>query len=73
MGWCSGTSIFDGVMDAIVPIVEPDHLYDIAGHIAELLWDSDWDCEADSKYYEELLKPLMIERGYIDEDDDDED
>ena len=70
MGWCSGTAIFDGVMDAVLPVLEPERIPAVVERVAEILWDGDWDCEGDSKYYEELLYPLMKKRGYIDEDDD---
>lgn len=69
MGWCSGTEIFDGVIDVIAPIVEPERLPGIAEHIAEMLWNGDWDCEEDSKYYDELLVDIMYKRGYMDKED----
>lgn len=59
MGWCSGTEIFDTVLDAALP-----HITDKAARdhfvylIAVSLWDGDWDCEGDSNYYEEFQHVL---------------
>lgn len=55
VGWCSGTEIFDTVLDAALP-----HITDKAARdrfvylVAVSLWDGDWDCEGDSDYYEEF-------------------
>lgn len=59
MGWCSGTQIFDTVLDAALP-----HITDKAARdrfvylVAVSLWDGDWDCEGDSDYYEEFKHVL---------------
>ena len=58
MGWCSGTEIFDAVLDAALPYVPESEHEAFAAKIAEPLWDGDWDCENDSKYWE-LLEPIM--------------
>lgn len=70
MGWCSGTGVFDDVMDAVVEYVSDEATRrSIAVKVADSLWENDWDCEADSIYYEEYLVPIMLERGFIDPED----
>ena len=70
MGWCGGTEVFDDVMDAVIEYVpDEDTRRSIAVKVAEALWAGDWDCEADSLYYEEYLVPIMLDKGFIDADD----
>lgn len=70
MGWCGGTSIFDAAIEAALPFISPGPDLDAyVEKIADALWEGDWDCEGDSQYYTELLEPLMLKRGYIDEDE----
>lgn len=58
MGWCSGTDVFDGVLEHFLTKKgvkkEPDVESVIKGLI-QALWDHDWDCEQDSAYWEHPL------------------
>ena len=52
MGWCSGTPIFDAVarnvLDSELPV---ERQFDIMRTLAAAMYDEDWDCESDSRYY----------------------
>lgn len=70
MGWCSGTEIFDGIMDALYPYIEDkiipeDKALELVKKLIQVMQNGDWDCEGDSVYwdyplfqkaYRELLK-----------------
>lgn len=61
MGWCSGTQIFDDVLDAVLPYLEGEQIEQVVEKIAISLWEGDWDCEMDSKYWD-ILKPIYKRR-----------
>lgn len=61
MGWCSGTDIFDSALDAVLDYVPEDKVEAVVEAIARPLWENDWDCETDSKYWD-LLKPVYKRR-----------
>lgn len=65
MGWCSGTGIFDDIMEAILNGSHED-FYSYQKNIVEALtkamWRHDWDCEPDSDYlFHPLVKEVFIE------------
>ena len=53
MGWARGTELFDGVIDAALPMtmtaVNRQYLFE---KILDLFMDYDWDCINESKYWE---------------------
>lgn len=53
MGWCSGTDLFDSVIEVILDDDLPykEQVDDIA-KIIEYFEDNDWDCQDDSSYYD---------------------
>lgn len=65
MGWCGGTEMFDGALDLFLKFVPPEQVVKVVGQWYDVIAAGDWDCEADSEYYE-LLRPIMIEKGYTD-------
>ncbi len=61
MGWCSGTRIFDDIVEALLypENVEPK---EILKRLITTLWEADWDCEFDSSYITHpLVKEVFIE------------
>jgi hypothetical protein len=63
MGWCSGTAVFDSVLRKIL---YDNHFNDeqrtrIIRYLVDALEDHDWDCQADSDYWEH---PLVAEVFY---------
>jgi hypothetical protein len=70
MGFCSGTDIFDPVIDCILK-QSPDRLHpearrELIRALILALWKHDWDCETDSEYFEnpivhEVFKALKPE------------
>jgi len=49
MGWCSGTYIFDSVVDPIIYMdINDGDKKEIIKTLIEALWSQDWDCEYDS-------------------------
>lgn len=69
MGWCSGTSIFDSMMEIVLEYVPEDKQMEVAEKIAEPLWDGDWDCESDSEYWNSHLVHIMHKRGMLDDEE----
>jgi hypothetical protein len=57
MGWCSGTIIFDDVVEALLYPGRVDKK-EIIKRLITTLWESDWDCEFDSSY---IAHPLVKE------------
>lgn len=61
MGWCSATGIFDNILDNVLEYIPEDKVEAVIQAIAIPLWEGDWDCEEDSKYWE-LLEPIYRRR-----------
>lgn len=59
MGWCSGTEIFDRVVEILL---EP-HLdkKKIIKELLDVLEDQDWDCQQDSLYWDHPLVRKVFE------------
>ena len=57
MGWCSGTIIFDGVVEAL-QYPEKSEPKEVIKKLITSLWELDWDCEFDSDY---VTNPLVKE------------
>ena len=57
MGWCSGTIIFDGVVEALL-YPEKSEPKEVIKKLITSLWELDWDCEFDSQY---IMDPLIKE------------
>ena len=55
MGWCSGTIVFDGVVEAIL-YPEKSEPKEVIKKLITSLWELDWDCEFDSQY---IMDPLI--------------
>jgi hypothetical protein len=67
MGWCSGTEIFDRVLDSVLEYIPAEDREKVIERIAIPLWEGEWDCETDSDYWY-LLKPIYERRyGPVDE------
>jgi hypothetical protein len=61
MGWCSGTIVFDGIVEALLYPGRVDHK-EVIKKLITSLWELDWDCEFDSKYITHpLVKEAFIE------------
>lgn len=50
--------MFDGILDAVLPYVPDDKRQEVITKVYLEFAESDWDTEADSKYYPEL-EPLL--------------
>jgi hypothetical protein len=50
MGWCSGTIVFDAMMDAVLAD-NPPSKEETVRLLVSALEDMDWDCQSDSEYY----------------------
>jgi hypothetical protein len=57
MGWCSGTIIFDDMVEALLYPGRVDKKETIK-RLIKTLWNADWDCEFDSSY---ITHPLVKE------------
>lgn len=72
MGWCSGTVIFDDVLDYVLNSELPE---DKQAKIVKVLMDSleseDWDCQSDSKHYEHPIVQAVIKELHPDWEEDD--
>jgi len=56
MGWCSGTELFDAVAESIInsPLTRKEKVK-ILVTLIEAMEDQDWDCQQDSRYWNEPL------------------
>lgn len=72
MGWCSGTEIFDPMAEAILAVDLSDKTkVQLLIKLIRTLWQNDWDCESDSRFYKDKLvrKALVKLNHYFPEDD----
>lgn len=65
MGWCSGTDIFDRMVQVILKTkTSDDEKYTLIYALGEVLEDEDWDCQGDSDYLDEpIVKKALIDLG----------
>lgn len=54
MGWCSATEIFDNVVGGLIGDTKLSKKQ-IISNLIGALEDGDWDCQADSAYYDHPL------------------
>lgn len=80
MGWCSGTDIFDAVagpllkkLDAPTSDIDAKFIEEILETLFEALQWNDWDCEADSDYWEHPVVQKMVRKLYPEWFEDEED
>lgn len=57
MGWCSGTIVFDGIVEALL-YPEKSEPKEVIKKLIISLWELDWGCEFDSPY---ITNPLVKE------------
>lgn len=56
MGFCSGTDIFDPVAENVLDSdLSVERQAEIIRVLIVALYDHDWDCESDSRYYDHPL------------------
>ena len=51
MGWCSGTQVFDNVVEAILTDKSANQKK-LIKELIRALWELDWDCEQESEYWD---------------------
>lgn len=63
MGWCSGTYIFDDVCAEILKRVhDPKLQHDLVLVLVRALEDQDWDCESESKFWDNPVVRKAMKR-----------
>jgi hypothetical protein len=74
MGWCSGTEVFDAVLNEILDVKElsDKRKKKIIEVLVDVLKDQDWDCEPDSEYWDHPLVRSVFMDLYPDMFEDDE-
>jgi hypothetical protein len=72
MGWCSGTTIFDDVAEFVIDndINEQDGL-NLLVRLIGALENEDWDCQGDSRFYDNPLVHKAFEALHPDWFEDD--
>lgn len=65
MGWCSGTTIFDKVVEYILESKDIDKK-ELIRVLVNALFAQDWDCEGDSKYWKHPLVREVFAEMYPD-------
>lgn len=63
MGWCSGTYIFDAVVE---DIINDEPKEQIIESLILALEQGDWDCQYDSAYIEHSLVRKVMEKLHPD-------
>lgn len=63
MGWCSGTDIFDVIADIVLidNNLSNKQVRSILKALIEVLDEHDWDCQADSKWYNDRFVGSIFE------------
>lgn len=73
MGWCSGTRIFDNTADALFRVkLSDDERSKVLTTLIDALWEMDWDCEEDSRYWHHETVGVLLGNDGDDEDEEDE-
>lgn len=63
MGFCSGTDIFDPVVGYILKSDLSDEVKEeLIWHLVDALYDHDWDCETDSRYWNDPIVRKVFKR-----------
>ena len=73
MGWCSGTVIFDGVLDEVLKKDGKPDVEAVVRTLVAALEDGDWDCQQDSEYWShpivrKVMKDLHPDWGWSEEE-----
>lgn len=74
MGWCSGTHVFDSILDTLLNDDKIDK-ETIIKTLINSFEDADWDCQSDSEYYDHPLVKKCFEEihpSWFEDDYDDE-
>lgn len=62
MGWCSGTILFDSVLDYVLGDGKDADPKELIKYLINTLEDMDWDCQTDSDYFNHpLVRECFIE------------
>lgn len=79
MGWCGGTAVFDGALDLFLKYVPKDERQAVVKLWLKEVRDGDWDCLDESNYFDDFIKPVLLEEdpdwynSVYSEDEDEED
>ncbi len=67
MGWCSGTEFFDDGLDTFLKYVPEDEKFAVVKEWYDSFAYSDWDCQGESKYYQDYIQHFEIQEDGIKE------
>ncbi len=67
MGWCSGTEYFDDGLDTFLKYVPEDQKFAVVREWYDSFAYSDWDCQSESKYYQDYVQHFEIQDDGITE------
>ena len=60
MGWCSGTETFDVAVEMVLD--ENLSTRDKIARLIDAWWKQDWDCEGDSRYWDDpRVRSMFVE------------
>jgi len=60
MGWCSGTELFDRVLELLIEARQNHIAWDtLTEDLVRAFQQHDWDCESDSEYWPTVVGPAM--------------
>ena len=55
MGWCSGTKLFDIIVESLIDKKRTKTPKEVIKILTEVMEDMDWDCQQDSRYWNHPL------------------
>lgn len=67
MGWCSGTEYFDDGLDTFLKYVPEGKKFEVVKEWYDSFRYSDWDCQGESKYYQDYIQHFEIQDDGIHE------
>lgn len=71
MGWSGGTEVFDGALNVFLKYVPEEEIDTVLSSWYHEFDVTDWDTVSESDYYD-LLRPILVAEGIIDDDTGDE-
>jgi hypothetical protein len=68
MGWCGGTSFFDGALDLFLEFVPEEKREELIEKWYDKISEGDWDCESESDYFVPYIVRIMLKREELDDE-----
>jgi uncharacterized Zn finger protein len=73
MGWCSGTDVFDDIVEQVLDMkIKAKAKAEIIAVVVDALENHDWDCQGESAYFEHPIVQAAMQKLHPDWAEDEE-